>query len=54
MERSKLGLNIPYRDKLNDEERERYLSKIADIAGLDPYEHTVWSEDDFEILPPLN
>ena len=54
MERAKLGLNIPYRGKLNNEEKERYLGKIADI-GLDPYEqHTVWSEDDFDMQPPLN
>ena len=39
MERAKLGLNIPYREKLNNEEKERYHGKIAGI-GLDPYEHT--------------
>ena len=38
MERAKLGLNIPYREKLNNEEKECYHGKIADI-GLDPYEH---------------
>ena len=32
MERAKLVLNIPYRDMLNNDERERYPAKIADIG----------------------
>jgi hypothetical protein len=45
--------NWRYKDKLNNEEKERNLSKIEDIAGLDPYEHGEWSEDALEMLPPL-
>ena len=42
MERAKLGLNIQYRERLNNEERVLYLGKIADmVLSLDPYEHTV-------------
>ena len=31
MDRKNLGLNIPYKDKLNNEEKERYRKKIADV-----------------------
>ena len=55
MERAKLGLNIQYRERLNNEERVLYLGKIADmVSSLDRYEHTVWPEDYFDMLPPLN
>ena len=53
MDRANLGLDIPYKDKLNNEEKERYIIKIADIDGLDPYEHTDWAEDAFDLLPSL-
>ena len=52
MDRAELGLNIPHKGKLNNEEKDCYLSKVGDIDGLDPYELTDWTDDDFD-LPPL-
>ena len=54
MDRKNLGLNIPYKDKLNNEEKARYLQKIAEIDGLDPYAHTDWQVDAYNVLPPLD
>ena len=40
--------------KLNNEEKARYLQKIAEIDGLDPYAHTDWQVDAYNVLPPLD
>ena len=38
MEKKRAKEKGPYRDKLVPSARKRYLEKLRDIAGLDPYE----------------
>ena len=55
MEKSKQNAKLPYRQKLNNEARDRYLSKLSDINGIDPYDlcSKDWSSD-VTSLPPTS
>ena len=54
--------DIPYRDKLNAEAKARYLIKVSQLDGFDPYDHTLHTEtvwmrvtqlEEYDLLPPL-
>ncbi|XP_038128927.1 uncharacterized protein LOC119775105 [Cyprinodon tularosa] len=53
MEKSKQNAKLPYREKLNNEARDRYLA--LDINGIDPYDlrSKDWSSD-VSSLPPTS
>ncbi len=45
MHQSKEKQNLPYREKLNEVSKLRYLEKLKIINGHDPYEHKEWPDD---------
>ena len=52
--KSKQKIGVDYVSKLDPEHRHRYIAKLDDINGFDPYrsQKSIWSKD-FESIPPV-